>query len=199
MRVVQEAIVVIGLTIGAFVSTSLDNLFLLLGFMSGLAGRPRNAALGYVGAMLLVLFLGLAASYGADLFPGRYASYLGFVPLALGLSRMVGAIRRATDAKADRPPGKPYGTIGIGAVMLANMGDSFAVFIPLFAETREPYTFVILFTAFGLSLLWCFVALWIAEHPALQGPIQKWGGYLLPFVLVVVGLYILSDTGTDTY
>ena len=42
------------------------------------------------------------------------------------------------------------------------------------------------------------IASWIARHPRLEGPIRKWSPYLLPVILIAIGWYVLSDTGTDT-
>jgi cadmium resistance protein CadD (predicted permease) len=82
--------------------------------------------------------------------------------------------------------------------MFANSGDSLAVLAPLFAETREPYTLLIVGAGISMVLLWSGLAGWIARSPALAEPIRKWSAYLLPLILIAVGLYILSDTGTDT-
>jgi cadmium resistance protein CadD (predicted permease) len=90
------------------------------------------------------------------------------------------------------------GALSVGVVMIANSSDSFAAFVPLFAETREPFTFLIVAVGAGLSLAWCWLARWITSHASVQRPLQTWGAYVLPIMLILVGTYILTDTGTDT-
>ena len=77
-------------------------------------------------------------------------------------------------------------------------GDSLGAFVALFAETREPFTFVIVGFVAALSLAWIGLARWITGHTAVQQLLQRWGRYLLPFILIAIGAYILADTKTDT-
>jgi cadmium resistance protein CadD (predicted permease) len=194
----QEAVIIAGLAVATFVSTSVDNLLLLVGFLGSPGFRVRSMVVGYVGAVVLALAAGLAVSYAADFAPNRYASYLGLVPIGMGVARLYGALRHrgGTDGVAAVPVTR--GALSVGVVMVANSSDSLAAFVPLFAETREPFTFLIVAVGVGLSLVWCWLARWIASHAAVQKPLQKWGAYVLPIMLILVGAYILTDTGTDT-
>lgn len=195
---VSEAIVIIGLTMAAFVSTGVDNLLLLIGFKGQPSVNDRHVNVGFLGAFLLILLLGLAASYAADFFPSQYAGYLGVVPLAMGIFRLFQAVR-------GRGGGPTLGPVTIlspwtvGVVMLANNGDSLAVLTSLFAETREPFTFLIAGTGILMALLWSGIAGWIARHRRFEKQVRKWSPYVLPFILIIVGWYVLSDTVTDTF
>jgi cadmium resistance protein CadD (predicted permease) len=194
---VQELIVIAGLAAATFVSTSIDNLLLLVGFFTSPGFRARGVVLGYVGSVIAVLGVGFAASYAADFAPNRYAGYLGLVPILMGVTQLYKAVRGG-----DMPEGLSHpavqGAGPVGLVMLANSGDSLGAFVALFAETREPFTFVIVGLVAALSLAWIGLARWVAGHTALQQLLQRWGRYLLPLVLIAVGAYILADTRTDT-
>jgi len=195
--IVPEAIAIIGLTAAAFVSTGVDNLLLLIGFKGQPTVRDHHVNLGFLGAFVLILAVGYGASYTADLLPARYTGYLGLAPLTMGVFRLVQAVR-------GRVGGPTIGSVkspspwSVGMVMLANNGDSLAVLTSLFAETREPFTLLIVGTGLFMAFLWSGLAGWIARHPRLEGPIRKWSPYVLPLILITVGWYILSDTGTDT-
>ena len=89
-ELILEAILIVGVSGAAFLSTSVDNLFLLIGFFASPQIRTRQAILGYLSAVVLVLLIGLAAAYAADFVPGRHIGYLGAVPIALGV---LGVIR----------------------------------------------------------------------------------------------------------
>lgn len=192
-----EAVTIIGVTVAAFVSTGMDNLLLLIGFKGQEGARDRDVTLGFLGAFLLLLLMGFAASYVADVFPRQYVGYLGVVPIAMGIYRLSQAIRGLADDGLPKTAAVPSPWT-VGLVMIANNGDSLAVLTPLFAETREPFTYLIVGTGFSMAVLWSRMAGWIARHPRLQGAIRRWSPILLPFILITVGWYILSDTGTDT-
>ena len=194
---VQGSIVIIGLAFATFVSTSVDNLFLLVGFLTSPGFRARSAMFGYTGAVIVVLGVGLAASYAADFAPNRYVGYLGVVPMAMGVTQLYRAVRhRSAEVTASQP--LAHGAFSVGLVMVANSGDSLAAFVALFAETREPFTFLIVAVGVILSLAWYGLARWITVHVSLQRLLQRWGRYLLPVFLILVGAYILADTRTDT-
>ena len=170
---VLEAIAIIGLTVAAFVSTGMDNLLLLIGFKGQPSVSDRHVNLGFLGAFLLILLIGFGASYAADFLPSRYTGYLGVVPLSMGIFRLAQTFR----GRGGGPTLGPVTILGpwtVGLVMLANNGDSLAVLTSLFAETREPFTFLIVGTGLCMVLLWSRLAGWIARHPRLEGPIRKW-------------------------
>jgi len=194
---VEETIVIAGLALATFVSTSIDNLVLLVGFLTGPGFRARSVAAGYLSSVFTVLGIGLAASYVADLAPNRYVGYLGLIPIAMGVTQLYKAIRQGDAQEAVRQP-LTQSAVAVGLTMLANSGDSLAAFVALFAETREPFTFVIVGVVGALSVAWIGLAWWITRHTTLQRPLQRWGRYLLPLILITVGAYILADTRTDT-
>lgn len=194
----SESIVIIGLTMGAFVSTGVDNLLLLIGFKGQASVTDHQVNLGFLGAFLVILSLGVAASYAADFLPSRYIGYLGVIPLTMGVFRLFRAFRR-------RARGPLPGSVGtasswsVGAVMLANNGDSLAVLTSLFAETRRPFTLLIAATGLAMAFLWTSIAGRVARHPSLAKGVHEWSPYVLPLILIFVGWYVLSDTGTDTF
>lgn len=189
---------VIALTVATFVSTSVDNLFLLVGFLTSPGFRLRSVVVGYAGAVILVLCVGLAASYAADFAPNRLAGYLGVVPIAMGVTRLYKAVRHGSGWETGTQP-LARGTLSVSLVMLANSGDSVAAFLAVFAETREPFTFLIVAVGVALSLAWCGLARWIIGHAPVRRFLELWGSYLLPALLILVGVYILADTRTDTF
>jgi cadmium resistance protein CadD (predicted permease) len=82
--------------------------------------------------------------------------------------------------------------------MLANSADSIAALVPLFAETRDALLPLIGAVVLGASLLGCGLARWIATHERFGPPIQRLAPRLVPFALIAVGLYVLSNTRSDT-
>ena len=82
--------------------------------------------------------------------------------------------------------------------MFGNSGDSIAVFLPLIAETERPSVVVILCTFIVMIALWGSLAYIISGQKELARRIEAKAQYLIPWVMIGVGLYILSNTTTDT-
>jgi cadmium resistance protein CadD (predicted permease) len=198
---VSEVLIMIGVSAAAFVSTSLDNLFLLMGLMAGSRLRTRDAALGYGLALAPVLSIGVAGSYAADWVADDALRALGLIPLTMGIAR-TWKVLRAPQTSATSPPqgAAPAGRsiASVFAVMLANSGDSLAVFAPLMSETSERLVFVIVATALGMGALWSLAARSVVRHPRLAPSLRAIDRYAVPLMLIGIGIYILTDTPTDT-
>ena len=84
----------------------------------------------------------------------------------------------------------------IAAVTIANGGDNIGIYIPLFAmQTLQEKAIVI-----GLFLLmvgvWCGTALYLSKHPSVVRTIDKYGHMITPIVLILLGIYILFESGS---
>lgn len=194
----HPALQVAGVAFTAFLSTNIDNLLLLAALLGNAGQRHVPVLLGYMGAIATIAILGLAAAQFADTLPGSLLGYLGLVPLGMGLYHLGRALRR--DPAAEEPVSRAtLGAAGVGALMLSNGSDTLGVVLPLFAETEGALAYVISVTLVSSALLWFGLAQWIATHPLIRprlALVQRW---LVPILLIVLGIYILSDTATDTY
>jgi len=194
----EEILAIVGVALTAFVSTNTDNL-VLLSILLGQRGQRRLAVLfGYSAAIATLALLGLVAARLADELPDAALSYLGLIPLAMGLERLRRALLRSPASAEVHAPDATLGFAGVAVLMLSNGSDTLGVLLPLFAETPEPLTYFIALTVVVASLLWYALAHAIAGHPwvrARLGAVERW---LVPILLIGVGLYILTDTPTDT-
>jgi cadmium resistance protein CadD (predicted permease) len=83
--------------------------------------------------------------------------------------------------------------------MLSNSGDSVAIFFPLLAESERDALLWIVSSFLLCAMLWAALAWYIADQPRIAVRIEKVGEKLVPWIMIAAGLYILLDTGTDTY
>ena len=191
----SEVAIIVGVSIVAFVSTSLDNLFLLMGIIAGSGMRTRTVAAGYVASLACVLALGLALSYTVDPATDRWLRWLGVVPFSMGLIRLRQA---ATPDDGSAIDGVPSGGAGsVFAVMLASSGDSFGVFTSLMAESQKPLAFVVAATALSMATLWAALARWVVDHPVVAPRMRALDRFAVPPMLIAIGLYIFFDSATD--
>ena len=80
--------------------------------------------------------------------------------------------------------------LAVAAVTVANGGDNLGVYIPLFAA--EPYAIPAFALIFGvMTALWCALARVLIGHRILGESIRHYGHWVLPLVLVALGIYIL--------
>jgi cadmium resistance protein CadD (predicted permease) len=192
-------------TAGGFVATNLDNLLILVGLLG--AGRARHwpillgFALAAAGALLVALLGGLAGTFVDP----RQVGYLGLLPIALGCAQLYrnlcgGEARSSTPEKrGDQAPRAAAGAVlATFLVMASNSGDSIALFLPLFAESRRDALVVEVATCLLMILLWCHLAKQAVRQPVLANALQRQGRYLVPLLMIAVGGYVLLDTGTDT-
>lgn len=195
----ESELLIAGLAFLAFSTTNLDNVLLLVGF----AARPGQPFAAVAGGALLgvtaMLALLVAAAVLADFVPMLWLGWLGLIPLAMGLRELA---RLGTTVGAADPDGtdavRPIGAVGVAGVMLAHSGDSFGALAPLFAETRRALLPLIATVVLVVTGLACGLARWIVSHPRVGPAIRAVAPRLVPFVLIAVGLYVLTNSPTDT-
>jgi cadmium resistance protein CadD (predicted permease) len=193
----EEVLEIVGVALTAFVSTNTDNLVLLSMLLGQRGQRGLPVLSGYAAAMAALALLGIAVARLADELPDAALGYLGLIPLAMGLVRLRRALLPPSAAEA-HAPGRALGFAGVAVLMLSNGSDTLGVLLPLFAETPEPLTYVIALTVVSASLFWFALARAIGRHPWVRARLVAVERWLVPILLIMVGLYILVDTPTDT-
>ncbi len=189
----------IGVAVLVFASTNVDDLFLLAAFFADRRLSARSVVLGqFLGIGALVAVSAVAAWLSLAV-PEGYPALLGVIPLALGLKELW-ALRRASDADDDEGDfGDAVATsaraqvLAVGAVTVANGGDNLGTYIPLFArDTRLVPVYAVVFAA--MTALWCFAGHRLVRSRAAGAHLRKHGRVMLPFVLIALGVWILSGT-----
>jgi cadmium resistance protein CadD (predicted permease) len=87
-------------------------------------------------------------------------------------------------------------TYHVAAVTVANGGDNIGIYIPLFANSSAIELIVILVIFLVMLGLWCWLAFYLARHPAVAPPLTRYGSILVPYILIGLGLFILIENGS---
>ena len=190
----------LGLAVVVFVSTNIDDLFVLLGFFADPRFRARDVVIGQ--------YAGIGALYGASVVsslvslvvPVEYIGLLGVAPIVVGARRLRDLTRRQEvpgEEPADHPKAGSRGrTLSVAAVTIANGGDNIGIYTPLFA-TRSGTDIAVIGVVFAVLIAtWCLVARWMVVHPWLGAPIRRYAGRVVPFVLIGLGVLVLYEAGT---
>jgi cadmium resistance protein CadD (predicted permease) len=195
---VVEALLVGGLAAATFASTSFDNFTLLLGFLSKDGFRHRGVVLGYVASSVVMVLLAFLAAEAVEFAPARHIRFLGVVPLMLGFWGIYRLVRPVAGEDVSSAQGRGAGGfVAVFGVMLANSADTFTVFLSLLADTAEGLEIYALLTVPVMAFVWSGLALWLLGRQRIAAMVQRAATVILPFVLVLIGGYILMDSPTD--
>lgn len=191
------------IAVAVYASTNIDDLLILAVFFADPQVRVGAVVAGrFLGLAVLVL-ASAAAALLAMAVPGEWIALLGLVPLALGLRLLPALFGKGGDADeqtaetfagAHQPARRGFITqsLTVAGVTLANGGDNLGVYIPLFATApQDIVTYVAVFAV--MTAAWCALGYLVVNNPLIGNRIRRHGHVLLPVVLIVLGLYILSD------
>lgn len=195
----MDVLIIIGLGVVAFLATNGDNLLLLLAFLANPTFKPRQVITGYCLAMSILLALAIGGALAGHLMPVEYLGLLGIIPLALGIKKLIDLFRKAPklQAKTHSPTIRRSNTMTVALFELASGGDTVAVFAPLLAESKLGPATALCMTYVALVVAWCAAALYIWGHPKAARLLQRYARYVVPFLMIALGFYILYDTATD--
>jgi cadmium resistance protein CadD (predicted permease) len=195
-----ETLTAMGLIAASFAATNVDNLALLTGWLVSARGRSRQILTGHLLGMFVLLVLSIGFALAASLMPIAWIGFLGVIPIAIGLKELYVLSRAASEAEAVGVPGSEFvRPLSIATTQVANGVDTILVFGPLFADSLMTIDFVILAGFIAMSFLWFGLARILGNHAARFEVIERYGHWIAPIVMVVVGLYILDNTRTDVF
>jgi len=194
----------IGIGIVVFASTNIDDIFVVAAFFADSRLRYRSVVVGqFLGMGALVLASALAALLALAI-PKGWVALLGFVPLFLGLRRLlmlrggIGGEKEHIEEHLIQDQEHMVEhrvhsqVLAVAAVTVANGGDNLGVYIPLFATAPNAIVAYALIFAV-MTAVWCALGYSLVNNRVLGGPIRHYGHVVLPFVLIALGIYILSD------
>ena len=175
----------------AFVATNIDDIVvLMLLFSAAGAGKIYKIILGqYLGIGILTL-ISLLGAMGLGLLPGWCLRLLGVVPFALGL-RAWRCRTTDRDSNEDTKTVEASAVFGTAMVTVANGADNLGVYLPLFAGYHAAQSLLVVLVFAGMTGVWCFFGKCLADLPVVQRVLKQYRGVLIPWVLMLLGLYIL--------
>lgn len=180
-----------------FASTNIDDIFLTMAFFADPGLDRRAVVAGKFLGIGGIVAVSVAAAACAVAVPRERVALLGLAPLGLGLHRLWSAWR-TSPGPADDNDGMPASTgslvaqiCSVAGVTAANGGDNLGVYVPVFAEEFKSIpAFAVIFAI--MTGLWCVGGNLLVNHRLLATTMRRLAGRLLPWVLIVLGICILS-------
>ena len=175
----------------AYAATNIDNLLIMASLGAGRASRGHLVT-GFVVASGCVLLIASTAMFIDRLLPDAVLGYLGFVPISIGAYLLL-----FTTPEAEEGSRGAATWPAIAGLLLANSGDTIFAIGPLFAESGSDAR---LGLAIGFALIatvWLLLILNVSQRVARSATLSRLGHRIAPWMMILVGLYILSDSATD--
>lgn len=181
-----QYLAVLSASITTFAATNIDDAFLLTLFFARRIPTRRIVAGQYLGFAAIV-GISLIGVRGALAIPHRWIHFLGVLPLAIGVKRLLQARRSDT-----KEPRITESMASIALLTLSNGADNISVYVPFFVIGRAQL-WLILSTYAALVAVWCFVGRWLGSHSLALRSLDRWGHWAVPLVFVGLGIYVLSS------
>ncbi|BAZ21262.1 cadmium resistance transporter [Kalymmatonema gypsitolerans NIES-4073] len=190
--------------VAAFVATNIDDIVILtlLFAQVNTSLRSRHIVAGqYLGFTVLVA-ISLLGFFGNFMLPSVWMDVSGFIPIAIGLNRLVNLEEDNSDEQPAMLSSVSFPirsllspqTYSVAAITIANGGDNIGIYMPLFANTQLTSLLVILSVFFVLVGVWCYAAYLLTHQKAIALIIDRYGNSLVPFLLIGLGVYIALDS-----
>jgi cadmium resistance protein CadD (predicted permease) len=190
---VSELLSLLGVGIGAFVATNIDDTFVLILLFSSPYILARNVIIGqFLGIVLLVLISSLASLLALAV-PPFVIGLMGLIPIIIGIKRLLKFRKRS---ETNYTMKKEYlSFLSVAAITIANGGDDIGVFTPLFAKYNTAPEVTILVTIFLIMTgIWCLVTYYFMKHPFIASRVKVLSHVVTPIVLIGLGIYIILDS-----
>jgi len=168
----------------AFSATNIDDIVFLTIFFSQ-ASRRWQVVVGQYLAFSALVLISLVGFFGRQVLPHEWLRFFGVAPIAIGIKKLLvkrdDAMRRADT-----------GTLDVATVTFVNGADNIGIYTPLFAISDATHVVVLVAVLYVLLAAWCVAAYVIHRQKAVAYTLQRWGHWIVPLVLIALGIYVLS-------
>jgi cadmium resistance protein CadD (predicted permease) len=196
---VTHVLQLVGQAVVLFISTDLDDVFVLLGFFADPRFRIRQIVAGQFIGIAILYAVSVVGSWVSLVMRPAFVGLLGLVPITMGLKSAWELWNSSDRSEQVSYRVSPAGRANIAAVIamtIANGGDNVSVYIPLFALRSGP-NIALMGVVFGImTALWLNVAYWLTRHRTIGAQVRRYTRVLMPFVFIALGVFILYQAGT---
>lgn len=131
--------------------------------------------------------------------PRNLIGLIGLFPLAIGVKELLEIHKK--DSEDEEKLSKKLQTKKIQTLPLLTVaavtfsgGEEIGVYTALFATNIEDAAiFTLISVVMVLTALWCLLANYFVKHSFLADIFRRIGSRVLPFVLIGLGIYILTE------
>jgi len=196
----NDVLTIIAVSAGAYIATNLDNLILLVALYSRYKNHPKTVTAGYFAGMAAIGVICLVIGLGGDFVPVSYLGMLGFIPIFMGVIALLQLTRtKQAEVDASFAGESSRNTIFLAVLMtqLSNGADTIITFSVFLADSTPATDYLIALTYLAMITVFAGLAFYALQHRKLSVFLDRYGRYVTPLILILVGLYIISNTASD--
>ena len=190
----------VGVGVAAFVSTNIDDLFILMVFFATPRFPFSQIILGQYIGMGSLIGVSLAGSLITLVLPRNIIGLIGLFPIVIGIKELL-ELRKKGDKENEKLTKKllrnkkiqllPFLTV---AAVTFSGGEEIGIYTTLFVINNEAGAIITLISVvMVLTAFWCFLANYLVKHSFLADIFHSIGSRILPYVLIGLGIYILAE------
>jgi cadmium resistance protein CadD (predicted permease) len=193
-----DFLALVGFGIVAFLSTNIDDLFILMVFFATPRFPFSQIVLGQYIGMGSLMGVSLAGSFVTLLLPRGLIGLIGLFPIAMGIKELLELHKRDDEdnkklSKRLRSKNMQLPFLTVAAITFSG-GEEIGIYTALFATNNEVVDIITLVSVvMVLTTLWCFLANYFIMHSFLADRFRRIGSRVLPYVLIGLGTYILAE------
>lgn len=177
----------------AFASTNIDDIFILALFFGDKRHKTIDIYIGQFVGISLLIAISLMGSFVGNFVDGRYIGLLGLFPIYLGISQLIGLLRKKNREEVANEEGTKAGFLTVATITFANGGDNIGTYIPLFSALSISDKSIMIGIFLAMVFVWLTLAKYLTKHPGLAKSIARYGHIVTPIVLCILGLFILNE------
>lgn len=186
----------------AFTSTNTDDIFLLMLFFANKRFKSSQIFFGQLLGIVVLVVISLTVSLIGLVVDQEYTGLLGFMPIYLGVRGVLQlfTVHKNENAESANEIGESKKQVAnvfiVSGVTIANGGDNVGIYVPLFATLLWSEKMVMTGIFLIMTVLWCMLARYFTNHPLVAKAVEQYGHIITPFVLILLGIYILYVSHT---
>jgi cadmium resistance transport/sequestration family protein len=182
----------------AFISTNIDDVFLLMLFFGNKRFKEREIVIGQLLGIATLIAISFTLSFIGLVIDKSYIGLLGFLPIYFGIKGLIRFRTKHSDTEETVIESKSNQSniLTVAGVTIANGGDNIGIYVPLFTTLVWSQKLTMIVTFFIMTGIWCVLAKYFTKHPLVAKAIDRYGHFVTPFILILLGIYILYGSNT---
>lgn len=181
----------------SFAVTNIDDAFLLVTFYAESAASnssltPLKITIGQFIGFTIIVIISLIGFAVSIVLPSEPIGFLGLFPIVLGCWKLLDLLLPTPVQETENLQVEGFKSIlKVSAITLLNGGDNIGTYISLFSQVDGGEIAIYVVVYYILLAIWCLVAFLIVKQKHILFIIEKYVGYLIPFLYMGLGIYII--------
>jgi cadmium resistance protein CadD (predicted permease) len=193
----------LGIGIGAFVATNIDDLFILMVFFAKRSFPTYQIVLGQYVGMGLLLGVSLLGSLIALVIPHNLLGLVGLFPIAIGVKELLDLRSRENNDddedikivnRLSNSRWRTYLPFLVVTTITFSGGEEIGIYTSIFVTRGSlPEITTIIAVVMALTGIWCWIATYLVNRSFLAMQLRRITDRVLPLILIGLGTYILIE------